>query len=43
MGRLRDNGMTEQIYAHYNDMKKGTTLKALSSSLDNDKDDKKMF
>lgn len=42
MGRLRDNGMTEQIYAHYNDMKKGTTLKALSSSLDNDKDDKKM-
>lgn len=42
MGRLRDNGMTEQVYAHYNDMKKGTTLKALSSSLDNDKDDKKM-
>lgn len=42
MGRLRDNGMTEQVYAHYNDMKKGTTLKALSSALDNDKDDKKM-
>lgn len=42
MGRLRDNGTTEQVYAHYNDMKKGTTLKALSSSLDNDKDDKKM-
>lgn len=34
-------GMTEQVYAHYNDMKKGTTLKALSSALDNDKDDKK--
>lgn len=34
-------GMTEQVYAHYNYMKKGTTLKALSSALDNDKDDKK--
>lgn len=34
-------GMTEQVYAHYDDMKKGTTLKALSSDLDNDKDDKK--
>lgn len=32
---------TEQVYAHYDDMKKGTTLKALSSALDNDKDDKK--
>lgn len=32
---------TEQVYAHYDDMKKSTTLKALSSALDNDKDDKK--
>ena len=32
---------TEQVYAHYDDMKQGTTLKALSSALDNDKDDKK--
>ena len=35
-------GMTKQVFAHYDDMKKGTTLKALSSALDNDKDDKKM-
>lgn len=34
-------GMTKQVYAHYDDMKKGTTLKALSSTLDNDKNDKK--
>lgn len=34
-------GMTKQVFAHYDDMKKGTTLKALSSTLDNDKDDKK--
>lgn len=33
--------MTEQVYAHYDDMKKGTTLKAFPSALDNDKDDKK--
>ena len=32
---------TEQVYAHYDDMKKSTTLKALSSALDNDKEDKK--
>ncbi len=32
---------TEQVYAHYDDMKKGTTLKARSSALDNDKNDKK--
>ena len=32
---------TEQVYAHYDDMKKSTTLKALSSAVDNDKDDKK--
>lgn len=34
-------GMTEQVYAHYDDMKKDTTLKAFPSALDNDKDDKK--
>lgn len=34
-------GMTKQVFAHYDNMKKGTTLKALSSALDNDKDDKK--
>ena len=34
-------GMNEQVYAHYDDMKKSTTLKALSSALDNDKNDKK--
>ena len=33
--------MTEQVYAHYDNMKKDTTLKALSPDLDNDKDDKK--
>lgn len=33
--------MTEQVYARYDDMKKGTILKALSSDLDNDKDNKK--
>ncbi len=31
---------TEQVYAHYDDMKKGSTLKALSSALDNGKEDK---
>ena len=36
-----ETGMTKQVFAHYDDMKKGTTLKALSSALDNDKDDKK--
>ena len=33
--------LLKQVYAHYDDMKKSTTLKALSSALDNDKDDKK--
>lgn len=33
--------LLEQVYAHYDDMKKSTTLKAFSSALDNDKDDKK--
>ena len=31
---------TEQVYAHYDDMKKGSALKALSSAVDNEKDDK---
>ena len=33
--------LLKQVYAHYDDMKKDTTLKTLSSALDNDKDDKK--
>ncbi len=32
--------LLKQVYAHYDDMKKDTTLKALFSALDNDKDDK---
>lgn len=32
---------TEQGHAHYDDLKKGTTLKTLSSALDNDKDGKR--
>ena len=32
---------TEQVYAHYDDMKKGSTLKALSSALDDEKDNQK--
>lgn len=33
--------LLDQVYAHYDDMKKSTTLKAFPSALDNDKDDKK--
>ena len=32
---------TEQVYAHYDDMKKSSTLKALSSALDDEKDNQK--
>lgn len=33
--------LLKQVYAHYDDMKKSTTLKVFSSALDNDKEDKK--